>query len=111
MFDERLTPDYWHYQNFDSAWVGMDIHGGEVTLLTRKGAPQVLYVRYYITWEASPHSGRWFCGPVVAAQVAELNPNNALALLGNLDYYYAGGSYFEGNILETSGPPDMQSGA
>lgn len=82
--------------------------GGEISLLTRKGAPQVVYVQYYITREDIPHSGRWFCGPVVAAQVVGLVPDNALALLASLDYYYGGGSYYDGQILELSGVPHTQ---
>lgn len=108
MRDERLTQAYWHYQNFDSTWIGSDAQGGEVELLARKGAPQVLYVRYYIAWEAMSRSGRWFCGPVVASQVTGLTPDNALELLASLDYYYGGGSYYEGHILELSGVPQTQ---
>ena len=63
------------------------------------------WLRYQVEYEAFGKSGRWYRGllPPDAAQTPV--PESAVDLLGRMDWYFAGGSYFDSPGLRTSGLP------
>jgi hypothetical protein len=62
-----------------------------------------LWLKY--GWELEWHSrsGRWYAGLVSPDQVERLVPEDAPQVLEGLDWYLAGGSYFDGKISRVSG--------
>lgn len=61
------------------------------------------WLRYEYEVEAFTASGRWYLGPVTARQAEELTASQAKTTLESLDWYYYGGSYFDGRIGKASG--------
>jgi hypothetical protein len=80
----------------------MDKRYAEVTLLT---CPEcgAFWLRYHYELEAFTASGRWYLGAITPQQAAHLTADNAKATLEGLDWYFFGGSYFDGRRGKTSG--------
>lgn len=82
---------------------GMDHNFAEVSLHTCPdcGRP---WLRYFYELEAFSGSGRWYLGPLSPAQLQAFTVVNARELLGQLDWYFYGGSYYGGKTGRASGP-------
>lgn len=61
------------------------------------------WVQYHFEYEAVPRSGRWYRGLVPASVAAGLAVTDARAVLEGLPWYWAGGSYFDGQVTRRSG--------
>ena len=101
-----LRPPF-NYQDFDSKEIGIDETNGRygsVTIETCKkcGAN---WLRYLVEYEAFSKSGRWDRGLIWPERATVIKPETALAELESLDWYFAGGSYFDSTGFKTSGPP------
>jgi hypothetical protein len=86
--------------------LGMDRRNGrfgEVTLHRCPvcGAP---WLHYQVEYEAFSRSGRWFCGRLDEQGAASASAATAIATLAALPWYWAGGSYFEGEVSKGAGP-------
>lgn len=81
---------------------GMDRHFAEVSLLTCPDCGR-FWLRYFYEIEAFSRSGRWYLGALSAAQLARFTVDNARELLEELDWYFYGGSYFDGKTGRGSG--------
>jgi hypothetical protein len=79
--------------------IGMDSHFGEGTLLKCPRCGQ-LWLRYFYENEAFSRSGRWFLGPI-SGPVS--NPEEVKSTLERLEWYFFGGSYFDGRSGKSSG--------
>lgn len=62
------------------------------------------WLHYQVEYEAFSGSGRWFCGRLNAATATSVSASNAIATLAALPWYWAGGSYFDGEVSKGSGP-------
>lgn len=82
--------------------MGMDAGFGLVTLLTCSVCGQ-LWLKYFYEVEAFTGSGRWYLGAVQAVQAAHVTAENAREILGSLDWYFYGGSYYGGKSGRTAG--------
>jgi hypothetical protein len=82
--------------------LGMDRHYAEVTLLVCPDCG-TYWLRYDYEIEAFTASGRWYLGTVSPEQVTHLSAENAKAMLESLDWYFYGGSYFQGRSGRSSG--------
>ena len=76
---------------------------GEV-VLHRCPACGARWLHYHVEYEAFSRSGRWFCGRVDEAAAGSASASNAIATLASLPWYWAGGSYFDGEVNKGSGP-------
>jgi hypothetical protein len=92
------TPPLMNYRQF-----GMDSQYGEVTLLLCPACGQI-WLRYLYEMEGFSRSGRWYRGAITGKQAAEVTAGNARAMLEGLEWYFYGGSYFEGRSGRSSGP-------
>lgn len=83
--------------------LGMDQVYGEVTLLA---CPQCgrHWLRYTYENEAFSRSGRWYLGHISRQQARRVTVGEARELLARLDWYFYGGSYFDGRVGKTAGP-------
>jgi hypothetical protein len=82
--------------------LGLDQHHSQVTVLICQRCDQ-LWLRYFYELEATSASGRWFLGAISIDQLSGLNLENARQMLERLDWYFFGGSYFDGKTGKTSG--------
>lgn len=62
------------------------------------------WLHYRVEYEAFSGSGRWFCGRLAEGAPADLSAADAIATLAALPWYWAGGSYFNGETGKGSGP-------
>jgi hypothetical protein len=62
------------------------------------------WLHYHVAYAAYTKSGRWFEGLISREKAEALKPDEALAYLCSLDWYFRGGPYFLGRIDRTSGP-------
>jgi hypothetical protein len=83
--------------------LGMDSRYGEVTLLTCPACGQ-MWLQYLYEMEGFSRSGRWYRGAITVQQAAEVTAENARAMLEGLEWYFYGGSYFDGQSGRSSGP-------
>ena len=79
--------------------LGTDRHFAEIALLRCPKCGQ-RWVRYFYENESFTRSGRWYLGAVDSVP----EPEQALVALGSLPWYFAGGSYFDGEVRKMSGP-------
>ena len=63
-----------------------------------------LWLKYGWELEWESHSGRWYAGIVNPDQTEGLAPEDATRVLEGLDWYLAGGSYYDGHVSRRSGP-------
>ena len=79
---------------------------GEVTL-HRCPSCRAHWLHYQVEYEAFSGSGRWFCGRI--ADAAAPTASNAIATLAALPWYWAGGSFFDGEVSKGAGavPVDL----
>lgn len=82
--------------------LGMDRRFAEVSVLVCRDCGQH-WLRYFYEIEAFTASGRWYLGAVTPEQISALTSENAKETLERLDWYYYGGSYYEGRSGRTFG--------
>jgi hypothetical protein len=82
--------------------LGMDNRYADVTLLTCPDCDQS-WMRYHYENEAFSGSGRWYLGVITIAQDLLLTVENAKTILEGLDWYFYGGSYFNGQTSKSRG--------
>jgi hypothetical protein len=93
-------------QHSDATDLGVDLRNGrrgQVTL-HRCASCGASWLHYYVEYEAFGHSGRWFCGRVDDERSKQLSAANAIGTLAGLPWYWAGGSYFGGEVGKGTGP-------
>ena len=56
-----------------------------------------------VEYEAFTASGRWFRGILSEKDALTITPENAIAYLESLPWYFAGGSYFQSTGFKTHG--------
>lgn len=77
---------------------------GDVSIATCKTCGKQ-WLRYQIEYEAFEKSGRWYRGAISPELAQTVTPETALAVFGQMEWYYAGGSYFESAGFRSSGAP------
>ncbi len=92
--------------SFERAELGMDDHYGEVSLIRCKRC-QRLWLHYYYVNEAFSKSGRWYHGLVAREMETSITCDNALDVLGKLDWYWCGGSWYDGKVVKGRGVPNL----
>jgi len=80
----------------------MDKSFAEVSVLACRSCGR-RWVRYFYEQEAFTASGRWYLGVLTPEQLSALNADNARSFFEGLDWYYYGGSYYDGQSGKTSG--------
>lgn len=83
-------------ESYTTSAVGIDVANGrfgEVTSMTCRRCG-TRWLHYFVEYEATTSSGRWFMGAISEEQAAALTPDSALTVLERLPWYYVGGSYF-----------------
>ena len=106
MSDCRCMSPPFRYEDFDSAAVGVDETNGrfgQVSIETCK-ACGARWLRYFVEYEDTPRSGRWYRGRVSAEAAAAVTPETAVTALQGLEWRFAGGSYFESLGFRSKGP-------
>lgn len=86
--------------------LGVDRRHGRFADVTLHTCPAcgANWLHYHVEYEAFGRSGRWFCGRLDEAASATVLASNAIATLAALPWYWAGGSYFDGEVSKGSGP-------
>jgi|GEM_PF-988085 len=82
--------------------LGMDSHFAEVSVLCCQRCGQH-WLRYAYENESFTRSGRWYLGAVSEQQRSVLTPAIAKQILEELDWYFYGGSYYDGRSGRASG--------
>jgi hypothetical protein len=91
------------YKNLtNSRELGMDKSFAEVSVLACPSCGQH-WLRYFYEQEAFTASGRWYLGAITPEQLSALTADNAKSFLEGLDWYYYGGSYYDGRTGKISG--------
>lgn len=91
---------------FERKELGMDRYYGEVSLHRCKRCRR-LWLHYYYVNESFSKSGRWYHGLVPRKLEDSISCENALEILGKLDWYYCGGSFYDGKIGKGRGRIDL----
>ncbi len=63
-----------------------------------------LWLRYFVEYEAFSRSGRWARGRIEEARALTIQPHEGPSFLARLPSYLYGGSWFDGEEGERSGP-------
>ena len=82
--------------------LGMDSHYAEATVLGCRVCGR-RWLRYFYENEAISRSGRWYLGHIPTARALGLVAGEARRVLERLEWYHAGGSYFDGQAGRGSG--------
>jgi hypothetical protein len=83
--------------------LGMDAEYGEVSLW-RCAKCRRMWLRYLYELESVTASGRWYLGMIADPTFATLDASRCRETLARLDWYFYGGSYFDGRTGKASGP-------
>ncbi len=106
MSDCRCLHPPFASRDFESLPVGVDEAGGrfaEVTIETCRSCGR-RWLRYLIEYEAFPKSGRWYRGLVTVEDARTVTAGTALQTLAQLEWRFAGGSFFQSTGFRTSAP-------
>lgn len=82
--------------------LGMDQNYAEVSTWRCACCGQS-WLKYFYELEAFTASGRWYLGAITAELAEQLIALDAKATLESLDWYFCGGSYFNGRIGRAAG--------
>lgn len=82
--------------------LGMDERYAEAALLVCPTCGQ-LWLRLHEENEAFTASGRWYLGAISMETARELTAPGARSVLEAMEWYYYGGSYYNGQVGKTSG--------
>ncbi|MEN8150830.1 MAG: hypothetical protein ABFS86_13490 [Planctomycetota bacterium] len=91
--------------DFDSTFVGIDDRSGrfgEVRIEQCLHCERRWLV-YFFEIEGISESGRWYRGEIGPDDGTPIAPTEALDVIGGLDSYFVGGSYFRSEGTLTSG--------
>ncbi len=77
---------------------------GDVSIATCRACGKQ-WLHYHVEYEEFEKSGRWFRGPISPEKAQALKPETSVELLGQMEWYFAGGSYFESTGIKRSGAP------
>ena len=77
---------------------------GDVSIATCKACGKQ-WLHYQVEYEALEKSGRWYRGAIAPELAQTVTPENAVAVFGQMEWYFAGGSYFESSGFRSSGAP------
>ena len=80
----------------------MDKNYAEVSISICQSCGQH-WLRYFYEQEAFTASGRWYLGALTPERLSALTADNAKSFFEGLDWYFYGGSYYDGQIGKTSG--------
>ncbi|HYP41601.1 MAG TPA: hypothetical protein VEX13_14680 [Chloroflexia bacterium] len=93
------------YTQFDSTFLGVDPQEGRYADVSmdrcRTCGRNWLHYHFELEWQS--RSGRWYRGLVMGEIEEGVSALNATSVLEELPWYFAGGSYFGGNIHRTAG--------
>ena len=92
--------------SFEETYLGLDSHFGEVSLIRCKRCRR-LWLHYYYVNESFSKSGRWYHGLIPPEEEGSVTLENALEVLGKLDGYWCGGSWYHGSVVKEKGPPNL----
>jgi hypothetical protein len=82
--------------------LGLDRYFAEVSVWVCRDCGR-RWLRYFYEVEAFTGSGRWYLGAITSEQSAVLIAEHAKETLEALDWYYYGGSYYDGRKGRASG--------
>jgi hypothetical protein len=82
--------------------LGMDSHYAEASVWACRVCGR-RWLRYFYENEAITGSGRWYLGHITPARALGITANEARQALSGLEWYHAGGSYFDGRAGRGSG--------
>ena len=91
--------------NFDEKYLGTDRNYADISIRRCQGCGRY-WLHYHYENEAFSKSGRWYRGLISPEAADSVSAENALEILGKLDWYLAGGSFY-GCVFKTSGPPQI----
>lgn len=91
-----------HHRRLVEKELGSDKHYAEIALLSCPLCGR-RWLRYFYEIEAFTSSGRWYLGLLNSEQTEQLTEENARSIMEQLDWYFFGGSYYQGKAGKTSG--------
>ena len=97
------------YRDYEEKEIGRDETNGrfgEVTLKTCKHCG-ALWLHYFVEYEAFTASGRWYRGLINEETAQKVTPENAIEILGSLEWHFVGGSYVQSTGFKSSGDIDV----
>lgn len=62
------------------------------------------WLHYLVEYEAFSRSSRWFCGRLDEPTASTVSAATAIGVLAAMPWYWAGGSYFGGEVGRSFGP-------
>jgi hypothetical protein len=94
------------HRDYDLTFVGVDETSGRFADVAVGHCSRCdrYWLHYQWEMEAFSHSGRWYRGLISREQAQTVTPENAALLLQGLEWYFVGGSYYQGKIYRSSGP-------
>ena len=92
------------YRKFKNVYLGMDKIYGEVSVRRCKVCGRY-WLHYLYENEGFSNSGRWFTGIISPETAKSVSAENGLDILSTLDFYYCGGSHYEGKVHKSKGRP------
>lgn len=102
-----MTPSNYRAGDYSMANVGIDETNGrfgEVSIATCNFCRKQ-WLCYQLEYEGFERSGRWYRGEISPEDAGHVRPENAVAMLDRMGWYFAGGSYFESAGSRRSGAP------
>ncbi len=103
-----MTPPF-DYRDYDRRDIGIDDSNGrfgEVAIETCKSCGS-RWLRYFVEYEHIPRSGRWYRGLISAQIAGVVTPANAVEVLRELPWRYAGGSHFDSTGFRSTGAIEL----
>ncbi|HEY6249232.1 MAG TPA: hypothetical protein VI685_04690 [Candidatus Angelobacter sp.] len=88
-----------YYENFESNGLGLDSNYGEVTIFRCRRCG-CFWLNYLMEYEHLTAAGRWFRGLITPEVANSLKANDAQQVLEGLEWYFRGGSAFQGKIVK-----------
>lgn len=82
---------------------GLDRNSAHVSILKCAICHQ-FWLHYFYENEVFSRSGRWYFAPISNQIRNEMKANKAKEILESMPVYWCGGSYFEGFVIQASGP-------
>jgi hypothetical protein len=67
------------------------------------------WLHYSLERDGVPLSGRWYRGLLDGSLPHEVTADSAVALLGGMTWYFAGGPWYGPGIRRLSGPPEVDA--
>ena len=97
MSDCHCMKSPFYYLDFDSADLGKDktdkVNETEVTIETCKACGSK-WIRYFFVHPGFGRSGTWYRGLITEEMAKSVRPDEAVALIESLEWYFRGGSFY-----------------